>query len=997
MNMNLSSPFSMMPSPAGADSNSNGGNTSSANNSGLQRPFPQSFAPSMPQPVPSQAQFSMSLSELLSSAQRSHQSAARSTFGSPNSGFNPRGSLYPPQSPLNGTGVAPAPRPPFFPAPHNPFLSFGLQAPPTASAPASGNNGGPSSIPSTPSTFDAAALNIALALMNNTNPVDAQNRANSGSSKSSGSGGKELDPPQFMANTRPSGNVNWNGYWPEAAVNAQSVEAGIKAQSSAANQNLSALDLLSAVSQLSNNRDSAAASGNGGPAFNMNFQNNLNPAPPSSKLEADISVLASLAALGGMRGNVASGNANAGNPSAAAALFPSSAAQQQQQNMSQILNAIMNLANLSAPPTPAPAPAPAAPQSLLSDLTKLASLSRNLNFNATAPPAPLSSANFLQNLNTDTLRTLNTALGDELRMRAVSNSAGRPPSFPRGDVNVYKSIIECGVLNPRGERQYAMFSSYFTTDAEVFTAISDPKPGRVLYKASLLAHKFKCATNKLAMFLFRRRTMMDGVFQATLFLHKPQHSAGLKVGSYFVSEEACKEFESYFHKRQQTLANRRTSFEDGTNLAESDDSPALQASTPSHKRKQGDSSDSSSQVDHSPSPDQDTSPDNNRAQSGGSRDNSSDSDRSRKSSKSPQSPLSNGGSLSGDERSSGSVRNSDSSGSEVENKLAHKGKGDYAKMTDDSKADKPVPMDTAKTDKSKGSHISGSSHHHTPGRDRDRDRIMKHRAPQQDHHEHKRLPKPQHHQHHQHHDFHHATHGRTHQQGPAFLSDSDSNVKSTHERVSPQSGSSKEGERDEDMRANRSSGESSEGEKDFPRRNQSSKDAMRRDTEIFIRSPTLETMYKDEPRKVSSEDERNRDSSGRSSPDNRARSPSSGGSSGDPMDEATEKNLMADKISHNHRTHMKRTHSELAGQNTTNENTPNGSGSESDGANPSRSNRPRSENSTRPSDNSTNSFRTTPESGSDSNENQSPGPMIVTPGPEPSPVLVALQGSRNQQ
>lgn len=57
-----------------------------------------------------------------------------------------------------------------------------------------------------------------------------------------------------------------------------------------------------------------------------------------------------------------------------------------------------------------------------------------------------------------------------------------------------------------GKRVLTEYCPFFGRTVEVFTATLDVHtPPRTLYKASLLAHKFGCATNKLAMYLSRRR------------------------------------------------------------------------------------------------------------------------------------------------------------------------------------------------------------------------------------------------------------------------------------------------------------------------------------------------------------------------------------------------------------------------------------------------------------------------------------------------------------
>ena len=80
---------------------------------------------------------------------------------------------------------------------------------------------------------------------------------------------------------------------------------------------------------------------------------------------------------------------------------------------------------------------------------------------------------------------------------------------------------------------------------EYYAAISDPTRS-TLYRVSTLAAKIDCATNKVGMYLARRKTGGGGIYQATGFLHKPPGRVGLKAGGYFLSLAACREFEQHF-------------------------------------------------------------------------------------------------------------------------------------------------------------------------------------------------------------------------------------------------------------------------------------------------------------------------------------------------------------------------------------------------------------------------------------------------------------------
>lgn len=64
----------------------------------------------------------------------------------------------------------------------------------------------------------------------------------------------------------------------------------------------------------------------------------------------------------------------------------------------------------------------------------------------------------------------------------------------------------------------------------------------------------------VGMYLSRHRDSDSGIVQASRFLHKPAGRSGLKVGGYFVSEEACRRFEKYLSTSSRSLANRNGKF-----------------------------------------------------------------------------------------------------------------------------------------------------------------------------------------------------------------------------------------------------------------------------------------------------------------------------------------------------------------------------------------------------------------------------------------------------
>lgn len=115
-------------------------------------------------------------------------------------------------------------------------------------------------------------------------------------------------------------------------------------------------------------------------------------------------------------------------------------------------------------------------------------------------------------------------------------------SIPR----VYDSPIDCGVVNLRtSQRVYTLYSEHFQQEVEVFTATQDPKQ-QILYRPSLISKKHGWSTNRIGMFLKRKKTDCDGIFQASTYLNKQIGTHGLKSGGYFISLEICKMIEEEF-------------------------------------------------------------------------------------------------------------------------------------------------------------------------------------------------------------------------------------------------------------------------------------------------------------------------------------------------------------------------------------------------------------------------------------------------------------------
>lgn len=126
------------------------------------------------------------------------------------------------------------------------------------------------------------------------------------------------------------------------------------------------------------------------------------------------------------------------------------------------------------------------------------------------------------------------------------------PAIPEPQVKnpreVLQSVVECGQIDKNGIRRMTAFSPFFGKEVQIYTAANDPEK-RVLYRASALAEKFNCATNKIGMYLARRRNGSDGIFQASRFKTKPSGRTGLKSGGYFVSFAVCKAFEAHYKQQ----------------------------------------------------------------------------------------------------------------------------------------------------------------------------------------------------------------------------------------------------------------------------------------------------------------------------------------------------------------------------------------------------------------------------------------------------------------
>jgi hypothetical protein len=123
----------------------------------------------------------------------------------------------------------------------------------------------------------------------------------------------------------------------------------------------------------------------------------------------------------------------------------------------------------------------------------------------------------------------------------------------------YQTVIECGHVNKLSKRTHRLTSEFFGKEVDIYMAVNDPKR-RILYRSSLLSELFTCATNQVGMYMARRRTIEDGIYQATSIRWKPAGRLGLKAGArrngYFLTLEVCKSFGR--HHRHHSRKSRRS-------------------------------------------------------------------------------------------------------------------------------------------------------------------------------------------------------------------------------------------------------------------------------------------------------------------------------------------------------------------------------------------------------------------------------------------------------
>lgn len=157
-------------------------------------------------------------------------------------------------------------------------------------------------------------------------------------------------------------------------------------------------------------------------------------------------------------------------------------------------------------------------------------------------------------------------------------ACGSIRTAPGTKAHKFRSVIRCGVVDRHGNTQSNMHQAYFGREMDVYTAEVDPKR-RPLVRASTLADKFSCATNKIGMYLARRRTVFDGIYQATEFANKPAGKTGLKIGGYFLTLDACADFERHYWEHKQKKG-------DGSHTPQPTMQQQQRTPTPSQRAKQ---------------------------------------------------------------------------------------------------------------------------------------------------------------------------------------------------------------------------------------------------------------------------------------------------------------------------------------------------------------------------------------------------------------------------
>eukprot|EP00475_Leptophrys_vorax_P039196 TRINITY_DN7038_c0_g1_i1.p1 TRINITY_DN7038_c0_g1~~TRINITY_DN7038_c0_g1_i1.p1 ORF type:complete len:349 (+),score=58.05 TRINITY_DN7038_c0_g1_i1:62-1048(+) len=115
--------------------------------------------------------------------------------------------------------------------------------------------------------------------------------------------------------------------------------------------------------------------------------------------------------------------------------------------------------------------------------------------------------------------------------------------------------ITCG-FEVNGVRVWSQYEEFFRKDVLVFSAADDPL-GRKLYRSADLAAMVDCDGSRIGMFLKRRKGLVEGIYQANSFRHKPDNVLGLRTGGYFLTLDCCKSLIEELRRSMQLHRHRK--------------------------------------------------------------------------------------------------------------------------------------------------------------------------------------------------------------------------------------------------------------------------------------------------------------------------------------------------------------------------------------------------------------------------------------------------------
>lgn len=85
----------------------------------------------------------------------------------------------------------------------------------------------------------------------------------------------------------------------------------------------------------------------------------------------------------------------------------------------------------------------------------------------------------------------------------------------------------------------------------IFKAVSDPQR-RLLFKTADVANFLGCTSNRLAMYLKRKKVFLNsGIYQASDFLYREDGCRELKRSCYFITLDVCERVRFLELKRSQ--------------------------------------------------------------------------------------------------------------------------------------------------------------------------------------------------------------------------------------------------------------------------------------------------------------------------------------------------------------------------------------------------------------------------------------------------------------